>query len=171
MNDKKRPIEERIAAMIGRTAYSDLREGTGGTSPARIRDQDIAAALGMVSREVGKLAPLVLETYYGSTLIHQRALTRAWEEQQGCTVRDEIVISRMAGALAVREMAGVRHCSTEYAEYAYLIFSRREALQDRVKAAGAWLDGIRSAGLAELRRCLRDTWAEQARQRVDRGAA
>lgn len=165
MNEKKRPIEERIAAMLGRTAYADLREGTGGTSPARIRDQDIAAALGLVSRTVGRLAPLVLETYYASTLMHQHALTRAWEERElvwAGGIRERVVVNRFAGALAVRELAGVKHCTTEYSEYAYLIFSRREALQDRVKAASSWLDGLRSTGLAALRQSLQETWNDQA---------
>lgn len=165
MNDKKRPIEERIAAMLGRTAYADIRDGTGGTCPLRIRDQDIAAALGWVAQSVGKLAPLVLETFYGSTLMHQQALTRAWEAERHEAVRDQIVLTRMAGALAVRELAGAKHCTTEYAEYAYLIFSRREALQARVREASSWLEDLRSTGLRQLRFKLQDIWVEQETKR------
>ncbi|UHQ21909.1 hypothetical protein LVB77_14670 [Lysobacter sp. 5GHs7-4] len=166
MNEKKRPIEERVAAMLGRSAYADLREGTGGTCPLQIRDQDIAAALGWVSQKVGKLAPLALETYYGSTLVHQNTLMRAWEEKEGGQTREQLSLTRLSGALAVRELAGAKHCTTAYAEYAYLIVSRREVLQQRVRAAGAWLEDLKSTGLRELRAKLRDIWEEQAKERA-----
>lgn len=156
--DKKRPIEERIAAGMGKSAYVDLRDGVGGTNPLKLTDQDIYAALGIVSDRLGRLSAQVLETYYGSTLIHQAAMQRAWEDQErkpGDT-REQIVLTRFAGALAIRALAGSKFTNASYAEYAYLIFSRRTSLQQRVHDATAWLEGVRATALAELRKTLRD---------------
>lgn len=163
MNDKRKPVEERIAALIGKSAYVDLRDGLGGTCPLRIRDQDIAAALGWVSKTVGKAAPMVLETHYGSTLIHEDALLRMWEdrEHKPGQAREVVVVTRFAGALAIRQVAGAKHGVTQYAQYAYLIMSRRETLQARVTDAMAWLEEVRDTGLRELRRRLRDIWADK----------
>jgi len=156
--DKKRPIEERIAALMGRSGFVDFREGFGGTRGAAYSDQDIAAALGAVSEQHGRLAPLVLETYFGSTMIHAPTLRRAWEDQERKKddTRERIVLTRFAGELAIRQLGGAKHCSTQYAEYAYLIFSRREALQQRVKDAGTWLEDIRVTALHEFKRQLRE---------------
>lgn len=159
-NDKRKPIEERIAALLGKSSYVDLRDGLGGTCPLRIRDQDIAAALGWVSQRVGKLGPLVLETHYGSTLIHKPAIRQAWEERErkpGQT-REQVVVTRFAGELATRQLASFKYTSTDYAELSYLIFSRRETLQLRVRDAASWLDGIRDTALVEMRRSLREKW-------------
>ena len=74
--DKAKPVQERIASLFGQSAH--LWEGAGGTSPAAIRTSDVAAALGAVARDHGRIAALVLETHYGSTLAHERELSKAW---------------------------------------------------------------------------------------------
>lgn len=157
-NDKRRPIEERIASLMGKTAYCDLRDGVGGTSPLQLRDSDIAAALGMVSIAKGPLPAMVLETHYGSDLIHKTKILRAWEDQERepGEPRERTVLTRFGGELAIREFAGIKYGTPQLAEYAYLIFSRRESLQQRMKQCGAWLEGQRATGLNELRRVLKD---------------
>lgn len=169
MNANIRPVEERIASLIGRTAYVDLREGLGGTCPLRIRDQDIAAALGWVSQTHGRITAAALETYYGSTLLHYRTLMAAWESREGeggrLDSRGQLALARMAGSLAIHQLAGAKHGTTEYAEYAYLIVSRRDTLQARVREASSWLDELRHTGLCELRSKLRSIWEEQKKKR------
>lgn len=164
MTHEERPIQERIAELFGRSSYFDPREGAGGTCPARIRHSDVAAALGHVSRECGRTAALVLETQYGSTLTHERALSRAWESHDAPDRRDQsaVVLSRFACALAIRMLAGSRYTSSHFAEYAYLLFCRREAVQRRVAEAAAWLHGQHDTGLPVFRETLR----ERLRERV-----
>lgn len=169
-NDKARPLQERIAAMFGRSGYFDPRDGAGGTSPSSIRHSDVAAALGYVAREQGRVAALVLETCYGGTLMHERELSRAWEahESETARTRDAIVLTRFAGALAIRKLAGHRYTTTHYAEYAYLLYSRREALQDRVEDASRWLDEIHNDALGEFRRVLRETALDREQRHLER---
>jgi hypothetical protein len=150
---KQRPIEERIAALMGRSAYRDIRDGFAGGGRLAITDQDVAAAIGGAAATVGRIALLALETYYGSTAMHQHALVRAWEEKerkQGDT-RERIVLTRFSGALAVQQAAGGRVASAAYTEYAYLLFSRRELLEYRVREAAAWLDELRTAALRAMK--------------------
>lgn len=156
--EKRKPIEERIASLMGKSAYVDLRDGVGGTNPMRLKDQDIAAALGAVSRLHGPVAAMVLETHYASTLTHSPAILRAWDERERGQEKSaaQVALTRFGGELAVRELAGHRFGTPELAHYAYLIFSRRESLQRRKDDAYAWMDGLRSAALSELKRQLRD---------------
>jgi len=165
-NDTK--IEKRIAKLFGRSAYRDIREGFGGNGVDHeaLTDQDIAAALGMVVERMGRIASLVLETHYGSTLIHAPELRRAWEgrERQKGDTREQVVLTRFAGELAIRELAGARHTSTCYAEYSYLIFSRRETLQDRVQDARHWLNDIRNEAVRELIDVMRSSSFRDARR-------
>lgn len=166
--DKARPIQERIAALFGRTSYFDPRDGAGGTSPSSIKNSDVAAALGFVAKERGRVAALVLETKYGSTLMHERELAKAWEKQAAVPMRNqhEVVLCRFAGALAIRQLAGTTYTSTMYAEYAYLLYSRREALQRRVGEAASWLNGLHDDALGEFRRVMREHATDRERRRT-----
>ncbi|KRD71429.1 hypothetical protein [Lysobacter sp. Root96] len=157
-NDKKRPIEERIAALMGRSAFCDIRDGFGGSRTPTFSDQDVAAALGMVATVHGKIACQVLETHYGSTLLHLEALLRAWEEREYKPSRphEEIVLTRFGAELAIRELASVKFSTPQLAHYAYLIVTRRERLQQRVEDAARWLHSIRDQALTELRACARE---------------
>ena len=163
--DKAKPVQERIASLFGQSAH--LWEGAGGTSPAAIRTSDVAAALGAVARDHGRIAALVLETHYGSTLAHERELSKAWELQANVSQRDphRLVLTRFAGALAIRQVAGTTYTSTMYAEYAYLLFSRREVLQIRVGDARRWLMGLHDIALGPFQRQLRDHAVERERKR------
>lgn len=157
--EKRKPIEERIASLMGKSAYVDLRDGVGGTNPLRLKDQDIAAGLGVVSRLFGPVAAMVLETYYASTLTHSAAIRRAWDERERRPrqTATEITLTRFGCELAIREMAGHHFGTPELADYAYLIVSRRESLQRRKNDAFAWMDELRSSALIELKRQLRDS--------------
>lgn len=156
-NDKARPVQERIAALFGRTSYADPREPAG-TSPAAIRHSDVAAALGYVAITKGKLAAEVLETHYGSTLVHERHILQCWESAAGIERGDfaAVVLTRFTGALAIRQLAGMTYNSTHYTEYAYLLYSRREAIQIRVDGARRWLQRIHDDALGEFRRQLHE---------------
>lgn len=156
--EKRRPPEERIAALMGKSAYLDLREGLGGTNSLKLTDQDIAAGLGMVANSHGKVSMMVLETFYGSTLLHQYSLQRTWEdrERKPGDTRERIVLTRFGGALAIRRFAGATFGTSQYAEYAYLIYSRRELLNNRVNDAVGWLESERDVALRALRKVLRD---------------
>lgn len=158
MNDKKRPIEERIAQLFGGTTYRDPRDGFGGTQRAGLTAQDVAAAVGWVVREQGKVAGQVLETRYGSTLLHLQPLRRAWEdsERRPGDTRERIVLTRFAGELAIREFAGLRYSTPQLAEYAYLIYSRRESLQARMADALRWLGDIEARAHGALKARLQE---------------
>lgn len=169
--DKAKPVQERIAALFGRTSYFDPRDGAGGTSPTSIRHSDVAAALGYVAREKGRIAALVLETHYGSTLAHERELSKAWEAHVNVREYGAVVLTRFAGALAIRQVAGITHTTTQYAEYAYLLFSRREALQQRVDEARRWLMTVHDEALGEFRRVLREHAVGRERERERKRAA
>lgn len=158
MNDKKRPIEERIAALMGKTAFRDIREGFGGTGAPSLTDQDVAAALGMVVERRGRMAVLALETQYGSTLVHLEPLLRAWDEHEHVAgqTREAKALTRFGGELAIRELASVRYGTPQLAHYAYLICSRRENLQQRRDDALRWLNGLVGDALGELRLCVRE---------------
>lgn len=168
--DKARPIQERIAALFGSGSYFDPRDGAGGTGPASIKHQDVAAALGYVAAKQGRVAALVLETHYGSTLAHERELAKAWEAhaQVPTSNAQAVILTRFAGALAIRQLAGLKYNTTQYAEYAYLLFSRREALQHRVADAGAWMEAIRSEALGEFRKQLREEAMAREKRRDER---
>ena len=140
---------ESVARMAGRTTYKDFREGFAARSLMGDSDADIKGAIGIAQRRVGALAIQVLETRYASTLAHERALRRAWERvvrgdgcNAGARAPHASAVRRMGAALAIRKYAGARMIHHEIADYAWLVCSRREALEDAMRACGAWLDGL-----------------------------
>lgn len=156
--DKRRPIEERIASLMGKSSFCDIREGVGGTGTPRLTDQDVAAALGMVTERKGRLHCLALETHYGSTLIHLESLLRAWDEREHVVgqPREATVLTRFGCELAIRELASIQYGTPQLAHFAFLIVSRRESLQKRKDDATSWLNGMVGEALTELRSCLRE---------------
>lgn len=152
----RKSIGERIAELMVRTAYRDLRDGIGGAPQLSI--PAIAAQLGVIQHQLGELVVQCLETYYGSSLAHERELRRAWEahcrRSDPAMDRETVRLSRMGGALAVRQLAGVGYSSAELAEYAWLFCMRRETLGAAALLAKEWLDDHRHAGLQALREGL-----------------
>lgn len=163
-DDKKRPITERIASLLGKGAYCDAREGFSmATTRFGLSDQDLAAALGLVAIATGPLAVKVMETHYGSSLIHLEALLRAWDEhhhnwwkERGGRTREETCLARFGGELAIRELASVRYGTPQLAHFAYLLQSRRETLQLRKDDAFNWLRGLLFLAEAELHEVVRE---------------
>lgn len=141
---------EKIAQMEGKTTYKDFRQGFAPRSLACDTDADIKMALGMAQRKVGAVAVAALETRYASTLMHERTLRRAWdhkvrEDAKGNKAKlppHEVAVLRMGAALAVRRLAGAQMTQHEVAEYAWLLCVRRERLDDAMRSAGGWLDGL-----------------------------
>jgi hypothetical protein len=155
---------EKIARMEGKTTYKDFRQGFASRSLAGDSDADIKMALGMAQRQVGALAVQVLETRYASTLKHERALRRAWDRK----VREDAAaaktkrgshdaaVQRMGAALAIRRLAGAHMIQHEVAEYAWMLCVRRETLDEAMRAAGAWLDGLCSEAEQAFIKALSD---------------
>ena len=105
MDDKKRPAAERIAGLDVRSSYRDIRDGigSGATGGARISDQDIAAALGMVKTRCGKGPVWALETYFGSNLRHEHQLRALWADktEHHSDEAEDRIRNRFACAIAV----------------------------------------------------------------------
>lgn len=151
---KRKPIEERVAAMLVKTAYRDIRDGFGGMTLGELGDQAVAGALGMVITAEGKLAAMVLETHYGCTLMHSRIIRHAWEDHErrpGMT-QHETCVMRFAGELAIRQHASVRYSWGQIADYEYLLCTRRQTLRKRLAEASCWLEAIHGNALAELKK-------------------
>lgn len=161
MNDKRKPISERVAELFGKTAYRDIRDGIGGGTFAPSMPR-IAAELGMIQQRRGELVIQALETYYGSTLTHERSLRRGWDAHcKAVEPRPEYetaVLARMGCALAVRKFAGLGYGKEALAEYAWLIDVPERALALAIFVAEDWLNELVSTGL----QCLRDSMAEAA---------
>jgi hypothetical protein len=151
--DKSKPMEERIASMLTKTAYRDIRDGFGGMNPGGLGDQAIAGALGMIIKTQGRIGPMVLETHYGCTLMHREHLRRAWEnqEEKDGMDREKRCLIRFGCELAIRELASLRFSRGDIGEYAYLLCTKPSALAHHVKVAGQWLEGIRQNALAEVK--------------------
>lgn len=164
---------EKIARMEGKTTYKDFRQGFASRSLAGDSDADIKMALGMAQRQVGALAVQALETQCASTLRHERALRRAWdrkarEDAKNAKIRvssHDVAVQRLGAALAIRQHAGARMIQHEIAEYAWMLCVRRETLDNAVRAAGAWLDGLTSEASEDFLAAL-DNWKGRARRRL-----
>jgi hypothetical protein len=157
MSDKVRPIAERIAEMMGKTAYRDIRDGV--AEGFRPSFPDVAANLGAIQRERGETAVQALETYYGSTLMHEHSLRHAWDAHCRRTEPDidyeTSVLARMGCALAIRQLAGLEYGSSELREYAWIIRVRQETLKVSVLLAEDWLDELWGNVLRDLREAYR----------------
>jgi hypothetical protein len=152
-DDKIKPITERIAEMFGRGAgFCDLRGGK-----PEVTSADIARALGNIASEHGNLVPMVLETKYASTLIHERSLCEAWEifaKKSDPTMDKETVsFSRHACTLYIRELASGRKTRSDItAHVAWLLGVRRVSLEGAIWLIGSWFDDLVKIGEDALRK-------------------
>jgi len=141
---------EKIARMVGKTTYKDFRDGFSGATLHDDSDADIKMALGMAQRQAGVLAVQVLETRYASTLMHERVIRRARDRHLNDSAkrlgvkRDQHTTAkqRLACALAIRKLAGARVIGLEVTEYAWMLCSRREDLDDHMRSAETWLNDL-----------------------------
>lgn len=153
MSDKQKPISERIAEMMGKTAYRDIRDGIGGGFALSI--PTVAAQLGLIQQKRGELVVQAMETFYGSTLMHDRSIRGAWDAHCKSVEPDldyeTCVLSRMGCALAIRQFAGIEYTTSSLVEYAWIIRIRAESLRVAVLLAEDWLDEHLNTGLRDLR--------------------
>lgn len=147
---------EKVARMMGKTTYKDFRQGFSTRSLAQDSDADIKAALGMAQRAIGDrgaLAVQVLETRCASTLVHERALRRAWDRhckqaaealgrQRGRNEQHEIAIERLGAALAIRYLAGAKTAKPDIDEWAWVLRTSQYNVDKAVRDCGAWLDEL-----------------------------
>lgn len=157
-DDKRRPVEERIAALDVSGSFRDIRDGIGPGGPPDLTAQDIAAALGIVKSREGRLTVLVLETYYGSSLRHEQSLRSAWSDHHETADQTKAarILSRFSCAIAVRQFAGIKHVETDMAEYSYLMALRPAEFRRAVDDVLAWLEDYRASGLTALRKAVRN---------------
>lgn len=153
MSDKRKPIGERVAELMGRTSYRDIRDGIGGGFKLSL--PMVAAQLGMIQQARGEVVVQALETYFGSTLMHERNLRHAWDAHCRKTEPnldyETAVLARMGCALAIRQFAGIEYTNSSLAEYAWIIKIRPQSLRVSVIVAEDWLDEHLNIGLRDLR--------------------
>lgn len=158
--EKRRPTVERIAGLSAKSSYRDIRDGIGGggRSFGGIDDQDIAAALGLVQLSAGKLPVLTLETYYGSSLLHEHKLRAAWAEhsEQPTDPIDARIRNRIAAALAIREFAGAPTPDSLLEEWGTLTVQNAENVRRNVRAVLSWLESHRSHGYSRFKAAMAD---------------
>lgn len=155
---KKRPMAERIAGLDVKSSFRDIREGIGGTSYGAFTDQDIAAALGLVKIAAGKLPVWALETYFGSSLLHEHRLRAAWAEHSETPddLAESRIRNRVAAALAIREFAGAETPASLLLEWAVLTAQPIERLRRNANEVSAWLESHRGEGLKHFKRAARE---------------
>lgn len=155
---KRRSVSgEKIARLDVKSSFRDIREGIGGPRNLQLdmTDQDIAAALGMVSTALGKPTVWALETYYGSHVRHENQLRRAWADESETIddKPDDRIRNRIAAALAIRQFAGG---TFDLREWSDLTNCKTAEFDRNVNRVLAWLEALRDTGLE----CLRKKMAE-----------
>jgi hypothetical protein len=135
---------EKVARMMGKTAYKDFRQGFASQMQlGSDSDADIKHALGIAQKMTGPTAVNALETYYGSTLMHEQNLRRAWDNVCGDPRREaDYPIRRLGCSLAIREHAGIKVGQKEMKEWAWILHTNYEAVESAMQKAGAWLDDV-----------------------------
>lgn len=141
---------EKVARMGGKTTYKDFREGFAACSLMGDSDADIKAALGMAQRRAGGLAVQVLETRYASTLMHERALRRAWDRvrkdaaRTSGKTRDKCTVTtdRLGAALAIRYVAGAKISKPDVEEWSWLLCVSHGTLAAAIHQCTSWLDEL-----------------------------
>lgn len=155
--NKRKPKTERVARLEGVTTYRDPRDGFSFGSAHGLTDQDVAAAIALSRerRDDGKpdandCGPECLETYYGSTQRHRRILVLAY--MRAHDFREsmvDIIVRRMGATLAAQQLAGVTFTRSQWEEYAYIVRTRRNTLEEATKKALYWFQS--ELGTAQIR--------------------
>lgn len=141
---------EKIARMVGKTTYHDLKQGFASGTFVGDSDADIKHALGMVRTRLGELHVMVLETKYASTIMHERAIRRAWDrycrdetiKNGGKRVKESFSTQRVGAALAIRALAGAPVVKADREEWAWLLCVSQSAMSVAIHDCAAWLDDI-----------------------------
>jgi hypothetical protein len=145
---------QRIACIVGKSTYRDLRDGFTAASLTHDSDADIKAALGIAQHRVGAVAVCALETRYARTLMHERRLLGTWDRLRRGDGKEDvrehaiIILDRHAASLAIRHMAHAGDQPVaDLPHYAWLLRVRRERLRDCIDECRLWLDDECACGV------------------------
>jgi len=157
---------EKVAHIVGKSVFRDLREGFGGGLSGKDTDEDVKFALGVAKNRAGELAVLVFETKYASTLMHEGLIARAYDEQEAANVPPHI--RRIAATLAVRCYAGLRMQRPDFERWAWLLCARRSSVEAVVNACTGWLDSRCGDATREFLKALGEGRIEKAKRESER---
>lgn len=140
MNDKVRPVHERLAAIQGSGTFKDLREGFGPSLPT-VTMQDVMAALSYMKANWPhiQLSCEILQTYFGSTQVFRRQLVHGYLNNNRVEPK-YIVAHRMGATLAAQVLAGVKFSQDADKEFAFICNIRYQVLIDLRAHALRWFD-------------------------------
>lgn len=130
---------EKIARMVGRGSFHDLRQGFGTSLSPTDTDADVKFALGYAQSECGWLPCVVLLAKYASSVADAEEIAR-------CYIRDTKTathgapVHRLAALLAVRQLAGQRLSESVYKRWGWVLGCNYQVVQESVRAAAQWLD-------------------------------
>lgn len=149
---------EKVSRLFGKTTYKDFREGFAQVNTLDAdSDADIKMALSAVHRDNGQVAVMAFETHYASTLDHQRELRRAWDDYCGKPDDPQFYpIRRLGCSLAIIEHASKPVTQREIKEWAWMLHTRGETIEEAIRAAMIWLEGLTGSATATFIRALRD---------------
>lgn len=134
---------EKIARIVGKTNYHDLKQGFAPGTFIGDTDADIKFALGVAQSREGDVAVMALETRYARTLRHECALRRAWNRRckEGGRLphKQAVVVSRIGSALAIRQLAGAPLSQREVEEWAWLCCVSPDRMNEAMRDCEDWL--------------------------------
>lgn len=175
-DSKPRPIEERIAELVGKTAYKIPAQGFGGIP--NVSSLDVAAALVWCRRNrkrieaACEIGPELLMAYYASDDSGRGVLRAAYLREhptKGDDRRVRMIQRRIAATVAAQIVAGRKYSRPELDEYAYLANVRSEVFRSEVGMAEAWLMLALSGAQSIFLDALRDAVEQRVeREREDR---
>lgn len=162
-NDKIRPRPERIASLAGMTTFRDIRDGFGAPSSVPpLQSTEVAAALALCRARKGDvgfarddIGPEVLETYYGSTQAHRRALVSAFLAVRTHVAAEHMAALRLATTVAAQIVAGVEISRERQSEFAFIAVVRLETFRSYLSEAHGWFLEQHDNALPEFLRVLR----------------
>lgn len=156
---------EKVARIMGRTVFRDLREGFGGSLTGRDTDEDVKFALGVARTNAGALSVWVFETKYASTIIHEGSIARAYDQNEAVALPPHF--RRISATLAVRCYAGLRMQRPDFERWAWLLHVRRRTVEEAVDDCTSWLDNLCGDAAKEFLIAIGARRLESRRRRVD----
>ena len=149
---------EKIARMHGKTTYKDFRQGFAKVVPIDAdSDSSLKAALSYAQTATSELAVMALQTRYASTLEYQRELRRAWDAHCGQAKDPQYYpVRRLGCSLAIIEHAGRVASQREVKEWAWMLRTRSETIDDAIRQAIIWLDELTNSAERAFLAALHD---------------
>ena len=155
---------EKVARMFGKTAYKDFRDGFGTLNCLDAdSDSSIKGSLGIAQKNCGAIAVMALETHYAATLAYERELRRAWDVHCGIAKDpNSYPVRRLGVSIAIRQHAHVPMSQREIVEWAWVLRTRRETVEDAIRDAMIWLEDLTSRAASAFIAAMRDKDNEAA---------